>query len=309
MKIHNVDYPDYKTIRQWALSGFLPKEKAEGIELWSNGNCKHKYIYYSPEEVVAATEEQLTEFFRPEKDRRNEKEKIRRRKERAEQLERMERERKEEQQEMIYNAVKPYIERILELQKIIRTIPAASNPCPKDKTIVIDTETTGLNKQKDELLQVSIIDNKANVLFDSYFKPFVKSWKEAERINNITPEMVQNAPTFSEKVAEINEIISHAKTIIGYNIEFDVEFLKNNGIIVPKETVIDDVMQSFAIEYGEWNDYYCSYKWQKLKIAAEYYGYDWNSRPESAHNSLADCYATLYVYNKMKEKKESDEVC
>lgn len=37
--------------------------------------------------------------------------------------------------------------------------------------IVIDTETTGLDPEKDELLQVSIIDDEGNVLFNSLFRP------------------------------------------------------------------------------------------------------------------------------------------
>ena len=59
-------------------------------------------------------------------------------------------------------------------------------------------------------------------------------------------------------------------------------------------------MELFAPIYGEWSDYHGSYKWQKLTTAANYYAYDWDSRPEGAHNSLADCYATLYVFEKIQ---------
>lgn len=40
-----------------------------------------------------------------------------------------------------------------------------------NKYIVIDTETTGLDPIVDELLQVSIIDNNGNTLFDEFVKP------------------------------------------------------------------------------------------------------------------------------------------
>lgn len=302
MKIHTIDYPDYKTVRQWALQGFLPKEGATGIELWTNTAYQDTYIYYSPDEVVAATAEQLSEFFRPERDRRNRKAKARREQQRVERLAAIEREREQEQQEIIDNAVRPYLARISELHKIIRGICAANAPISREKrTIVIDTETTGLNPEMDELLQVSIIDSDGNALFNSYFKPCVGSWGAAECVNGITPEMVQNAPTISEKIAEINEIVTKADEIIGYNICFDVNFLKNSGLILPQNVEIVDVMAEFAPIYGEWSDYYGDYKWQKLVIAADYYGYDWSSQPEGAHNSLADCYATLFVFEKMQE--------
>ena len=177
MKVHNCDYPNHKTARQWAKQGFLPIENAVGVELWANQFCQ-----------------------------------------------------------------------------------------------------------------------------DSYFKPCVLSWDDARRVNGISPEMVQDAPRISEKIAEINEIMFQADTIIGYNTGFDLDFLRNNGLIFSDNVKIIDVMPVFAEIYGEYSEYSGNYKWQKLTTAANYYDYDWSSRPEEAHNSLADCYATLYVYNKINGK-------
>ena len=170
----------------------------------------------------------------------------------------------------------------------------------KNKYIIIDTETTGFHPYDgDELLQVSIIDTDGNVLFDEYFKPQHRTeWKEAEQVNGISPEMVADCPAISEKISEINAIIENSDTIIGYNTQFDIGFLKANGAIVPDDLETVDVMEDFAKIYGEWNDQRGSYKWQKLTIAADYYGYDWSEHKE-AHNSLGDCYATLYVYKKL----------
>lgn len=91
----------------------------------------------------------------------------------------------------------------------------------------------------------------------------------------------------------------NSDTIIGYNTQFDIGFLKANGAIVPDDLETVDVMEDFAKIYGEWNSARGSYKWQKLTRAAEYYGYDWSQRAETAHNSLGDCYATLFVYDKI----------
>ena len=171
----------------------------------------------------------------------------------------------------------------------------------KNKYIIIDTETTGFHPYDgDELLQVSIIDTDGNVLFDEYFKPQHRTeWKEAEQVNGISPEMVADRPAISEKISEINAIIENSDIIIGYNTQFDIGFLKANGAIVPDDLETVDVMEDFAKIYGEWNSARGSYKWQKLTRAAEYYGYDWSQRAETAHNSLGDCYATLFVYNKI----------
>ena len=164
----------------------MPIEGANGITLWANRNYQDQHVYYSPEEVAEATDEQLKEFFRPERELRNSKARARREQQKAERLAAIERERRQEQQNIINNAIKPYLKRISELNKLIEKNHSS--------TIVIDTETTGLDPEKDELLQVSIIDIDGNELFNSYFKPHAISWHEAEKVNHISPEMVQNRP-------------------------------------------------------------------------------------------------------------------
>lgn len=205
-----------------------------------------------------------------------------------------------EQQEVIENSLKPYLAKIYELQKVIKNITTAKLlDCSESTTLIIDTETTGPNPDVDELLQVSIIDSNGNVLFSCYFKPCISSLKAAEYMCGMSSEMVQNAPIISDKITEINEIMCRADAIIGYNITSDLNFLRHSGLILSNNVQIIDVMELFAPIYGEWSDQYESYKWQKLTTAARYYGYNWNSCPEGTHNSLANCYATLYVYKKI----------
>ena len=174
--------------------------------------------------------------------------------------------------------------------------------------IVIDTETTGLDPEKDELLQLSIIDDEGNVLFNSLFRPErTHTWDAAQAVNGITPEMVMDAPNIADKKDEISRIVEQAEAIVGYNTMFDIIFLTNNDIHLPADHSFDvvDVMRDFAPIYGEWSEKKRDYKWQKLTKAAEYYGYDWESHPEGAHNSLGDCYATLHVYKSIKKEKQA----
>ena len=58
-------------------------------------------------------------------------------------------------------------------------------------------------------------------------------------------------------------------------------------------------MMDFAPIYGEWSEYHGDYKWQSLSTCAAYYGYDWGE--DKAHDSLADCKATLFCYNRIRE--------
>ena len=58
-------------------------------------------------------------------------------------------------------------------------------------------------------------------------------------------------------------------------------------------------MEYFSAIYGDFNPFYGSYTWKKLSVAADWYGYDWGK--EKSHDALADCHATLHIWNRMLE--------
>ena len=166
------------------------------------------------------------------------------------------------------------------------------------KSIVVDTETTGLLAGLDEILQLSIVDDDGIALYDGYFKPECHtSWDEAGQVNGISPEMVATSPSFKSELARINAIFQDCKEIIGYNTPFDISFLQASGVNIPDTVIFKDVMREFAPIYGEWSEKHQSFKWQKLSVCAAYFKYDWGS--SNAHNSLSDCYATLFCYKQM----------
>ena len=164
--------------------------------------------------------------------------------------------------------------------------------------IVFDIETTGLNEWLDEILQISIMNDKGEILMNEYVKPFeLKEWPEAERIHGITPEMVKNCHTLDHYITDIQKIMWKATGYITYNGGFDMGFLESAGIEF-RSVPHYDVMLKFAPIYGEYNSYYGEYKWQKLTTCADYYGYKF-----AAHDSLEDCRATLYCYQQMTKDK------
>lgn len=258
-----------QTERQWAKQGFLKNDTDCGMELWNNQYCNAKLLYLFEDEVHMASDEEVRAYFAPERERRNA----------------IRRKRSVEEKRM----------------KAIDTAVLQRNPLG-ERTIVIDTETTGLDSSKDEILQLSIIDESGNTLFNEYFKPIkVKDWKAAESVNGISPEMVADCKDIYHYFGEIQQILYDADTIIGYNTEFDLNFLVNCGFELYEDVETVDVMREFAPIYGEWNEDRQDYKWQKLTTCAAYYGYDWSNA--AAHNSLGDCLATLFCYTKMKSER------
>ena len=166
----------------------------------------------------------------------------------------------------------------------------------KSKIICVDIETTGLNKTKDEILQISILDGNGNIVFNKYVKPrHRKRWPDAAALHGITPQMVKNQPTLDEHLKDLEEIITNAELIVGYNCEkFDLPFLSASGVRFIDGTPCYDVMIAFANVYKEWNEYYKRYNYKNLKFCAKYYGY---TGKLNTHNSLDDATATLFTFN------------
>ena len=166
--------------------------------------------------------------------------------------------------------------------------------CLMQDVIVLDTETTGVCKyRQDEVLQLSIIDGTGKTILNKYYKPAtVTDWADAARVNGITPEMVANCSTVQQDMEKINGILSRAKVIVGYNTTFDMD-----KILAPAgakwSCPMIDVMRAFAPIYGELSPY-GSYKWKNLSTCAQYFNYNWGS--DSAHDGVADCRATLHCY-------------
>lgn len=283
---------ELRTERQWAKAGFLALSEDCGKKLrptsWSTGSIDKLPRYLLPEEVRAASADELAAYFLPERERKAAKAAERRAKRR------IEREREKEQARLL--------RAMAEQQDKVHTIAQSVDLTPETfGGIVIDTETTGLYAGEDEILQLSIISENGEKLFDSYFRPLHKTWQEAQAVNHISPEMVADAPSIADRAAEIQRIINSADKIIGYNTYFDVNFINAAGLIIPERAEIIDIMPMFAEIFGEWSESHGDYKWQKLTTCAEYYHFDWSSM--KAHDSLADCFATLYCYKKIMESE------
>ena len=220
------EYEKYKTIRQWALEGFLVAENVEGIELLPSKQSKQPCKYYQPNEVRPATESELQAFFQPEKERRREQARAYRKA----RLEREQEERERELEEAKWCAVEPYKKKIEELSIVINALD--NDP---STAIAMNFEATGY-EYEDELLQLSIINFKGNILFNSYFKPKKhKEWTETEKENGITPEMVANAPQISEMAKQIAEIFNKADLILySKNYSYYWLFSWSNILIQPE---------------------------------------------------------------------------
>ncbi len=157
--------------------------------------------------------------------------------------------------------------------------------------LYVDTETTGLDFDEDELLSIAIIDSNGNTLFHEYVKPkHHESWEDAEKINNISPEDVANCPGVEFYAKTLTRIFKGRK-IVAYNMEFDGNFL---APYLKKAKSLHCCMDRAK-------DYYQFDRWLKLTKAIEM------SCPEfsyDAHNALADAQACRVLWQWLEQQED-----
>lgn len=182
------------------------------------------------------------------------------------------------------------------MNKMTKRMAMVTKEAHESNFVVIDTETTGFDKNA-EILQFSAFDKTGKQLMDIFIKPsHTTSWVEAQKVNGISPEDVADCKTMDECVEDIVNLLTQYDIIAGYNTQFDMRMLVQNGAPIG-DMPIFDIMKMFAPIYGEAGRY-GDYKWQKLGKCAEFYGYKGNGW----HNSAEDVIATLFCFDKMAEE-------
>lgn len=164
-----------------------------------------------------------------------------------------------------------------------------------DKYLILDTETTGLHPL-DEIVEISIINTKGDILFNSLIKPTQNIPEEATNIHGITDDMVWDAPTWDEVWNQIKEIMMN-KTLLIYNSSFDVRMIlqtcQKYNIKTPKYE-IDENIGTYCI-MNMYMDYEESESWISLQNACSWEKID----IEQNHRATGDCYMVLELIRKI----------
>ena len=159
--------------------------------------------------------------------------------------------------------------------------------------VAFDTETTGLNPERDRIIQLSAlryVNGKPEEMWNTYINPQRKISAGASAVNGITDEMVSDCPVFSQYAESFQKFVGKDH-LVGYNVDFDLSFLWCSGLDLIHGHVIYDCMLTAygALPKGTLPN-------RKLTTLAAYYGIDFN-----AHDSLGDTYATAEVFLKVIE--------
>lgn len=220
------------------------------------------------------------------------------------------------------NLICPVCGSIINIQNHYRCsrFPICTYTIPKDMNfkvdensyIVFDFETTGLDKQKDRIIEIGalkVINGKPQETFSLLLNPgktqkgtqiYISS--EITRVTNITNQDLEGQPTESEGLLQFLNWASDIDTLVGHNIDrFDIPIMKaacrRAQLGFPFSYSIDTLKFVKSLELKR-KGYISN---EKQTTIAEYLGISYN-----AHRALDDVQA---LYKILKElSKQGDPV-
>ena len=162
--------------------------------------------------------------------------------------------------------------------------------------VLFDIETTGLDPEYDEIIEIGAIkvdNNKVMDEFHSLIKPDNEIDEFITNLTGITNEMVENAPNIEEVLPNFINFIGD-EIFIGHNVNFDINFVYdktvNLGLGIVKNNYVD-TMRLSRILLPELPHH-------RLKDLAEYYGID----TKGNHRASKDVQITNEVYLKLYDE-------
>lgn len=170
-----------------------------------------------------------------------------------------------------------------------------------DSYCLIDIETTGLSPDYDSIIEVSGIKYesgteiarysslvKPNQVYEdgSYIDEFI------EELTGITNKMLSSAPDTKTVLYEFKTFIG-TDTLIGHNINFDINFLYDNFEKYLSEVFSNDYIDTMRIS----RILYPSEAHHRLRDLAKRYNIDYSM----AHRSLNDCLIAQECYMCLKK--------
>lgn len=168
--------------------------------------------------------------------------------------------------------------------------------------LTFDTETTGLDTSKDQIIEISIqIGLGEDAEIKTWrIKPTKKISKEATAVHGIANQDLKDCPSFKEVGGDIVKLFDSAEVIIGYNVLFDLQILQaelsRNGfkqIALNEKKILDPLNIWRRMRPRKLTDAYKKFCGKDL---------------EGAHSAEADVKATAEVYSAMHKRFELDKL-
>ncbi|MCP5507746.1 MAG: DUF3820 family protein [Chlamydiales bacterium] len=167
----------------------------------------------------------------------------------------------------------------------------------KEKFICVDCETTGLDVEKDQIIEVGVALFTFDGILEQYetlVDPGCPISEESIAIHNITDAMVKGQPVIAEVLPRILKMIG-SWPIVGHGVKFDIDIIacaaKKHGIPcnITENTVIDTLR--LARHYGD-------SPVNSLNFLARHF----NVPSDGPHRAMADVNVNIEVFKHLSRR-------
>jgi len=168
--------------------------------------------------------------------------------------------------------------------------------------VVFDLETTGVSPYNDEVIEISAVKARKGKVVEEFSElvnpkrtiPFA-----ASRVNNITDDMVSDAPFFDEVLRHFLEFVGE-DVLVGHNIQsFDMKFIYRDCERYFHQLITNDYVDTLILAkrcFPEWRH-------RRLGNLADYYGIS----TQGAHRALADCRMNQRVFELLGKEMNTEK--
>jgi DNA polymerase-3 subunit epsilon len=172
----------------------------------------------------------------------------------------------------------------------------------KDSFVCLDCETTGLDTEKDKIIEIAAIKFTFEKTIDktqSLVNPEIDIPHESWLIHNISNEMVYNKPTIKTVLPDVLKFIGNS-IIVGHGIKFDIDIVSNEAkrINTPctiKSNRFIDTLRLARLYGGSPGN--------SLEKLREHF----NVPNEGAHRAMSDVIVNISVFKHLTTKFQTTE--
>lgn len=171
--------------------------------------------------------------------------------------------------------------------------------------VVLDTETTGLG-DKDQLIELAIIDDRGNTLHNARYRPTVAISSGAASVHGITADVIKDKPTFDQDAYRIKKLLE-GKTVVIYNVDYDMKILRSTCRAFGLDVSFLDQLKTHCAMRSAANVYGATNRYGTISLTNAYIEAGGDARTMNAHAALYDCLATLYVMKSIAQINDKHE--
>ncbi len=175
-------------------------------------------------------------------------------------------------------------------------------PLRQQTFVCLDCETTGLDPEKNRLIEAAAVRftfDESIASYESLINPGVPIPADSEAIHHISDEMVAGQPRFSRILADLMEVIGD-HIIVGHGIQFDIDFVANEA---ERAGIPCTIRSNPSLDTLRMARLYGESPTNSLQALAKHF----NVPSDVKHRALDDVLMNIEVFKKLSTKFQSIE--